>query len=140
MLRMCRTRSVPTPKLPKTAIDRQEHRGNGTPRAPGVPRNATYIQKWYQMLIPSEGSLRKWDIYRTCYPPVPLLSIYMGKQCNYEQLFQLFTMISISNINVGIELSHKVYLSIPVHLPICCMYLLLSMYHRNALSNQEIKV
>ena len=35
--------NVPTQKLSKTVEDRQEHRSNGTPRAPGVPRNATYI-------------------------------------------------------------------------------------------------
>ena len=31
----------PPPKLPKTAVDRQEHHGNGTPRVPGVLHNAT---------------------------------------------------------------------------------------------------
>ena len=41
MLWTCHIRSAPTQKLPKTAVDRQEHHGNGTPRAPGVPRNAT---------------------------------------------------------------------------------------------------
>ena len=39
---MRHVQSAPTPKLPKTAVDRQEHHGNGTPGAPGVPRNATY--------------------------------------------------------------------------------------------------
>ena len=29
------------PKLPKTAIERQEYRGNGTPKVPGVLHNAT---------------------------------------------------------------------------------------------------
>ena len=33
--------SAPTTKLPKMAMDRQEHCGNGTPRVPGVPCDAT---------------------------------------------------------------------------------------------------
>ena len=32
---------MPTTKLPKTAVDRQEHCSNGTPRVPGVPCDAT---------------------------------------------------------------------------------------------------
>ena len=43
MLWTRRVRNTPNPKLPKTAIDRQEYHGNGTPRVPGVPRNATLI-------------------------------------------------------------------------------------------------
>ena len=38
---MHHVRSTPTTKLPKMAVDRQEHHGNGTPRALGVPCNAT---------------------------------------------------------------------------------------------------
>ena len=34
-------RSAPTTKLPKMAIDRQEHHGNSTPRALGVLHDAT---------------------------------------------------------------------------------------------------
>ena len=49
----CCIRSVPTPKLPKTAIDKQEHRSNGTPEAPGVPRNATYISQKNMLWCPT---------------------------------------------------------------------------------------
>ena len=41
MLWMCHTQSVPTPELPKMAIDRQEHHSNGTSRVLGVLCNAT---------------------------------------------------------------------------------------------------
>ena len=33
----------PSIKLPKMAIDSQEHHSNGTPRLPGVPCNATHV-------------------------------------------------------------------------------------------------
>ena len=32
---------MPTPKLPKMAVDKQEHHGNSTPGVLGVPHNAT---------------------------------------------------------------------------------------------------
>ena len=38
---MCCVLSAPTPKLPKIAVDRQEHHDNGTPRVLGVPHTAT---------------------------------------------------------------------------------------------------
>ena len=41
MLQTNHVRSTPTTKLPKMAVDRQEHYSNGTPRALGVPCNAT---------------------------------------------------------------------------------------------------
>ena len=41
MLWTRRIQSVPTTKLPKMSMDRQEHHSNGTPRVRGVLCNAT---------------------------------------------------------------------------------------------------
>ena len=47
--KMMRFQSTPTTKLPKMAMDRQEHHGNGTPGGPGVPCDATYMSP---LLVP----------------------------------------------------------------------------------------
>ena len=48
---MWHVQNVPTPKLPKMAVDRQEHCGNSTPGAPGVLRNTTST---YTGQVPSQ--------------------------------------------------------------------------------------
>ena len=64
-------RSMPTTKLPKTAMDRQEHHSNGTPGVPDVPCDATYTlllsSVAVQVLVPKDVFSKLTKFSENCH-------------------------------------------------------------------------